>query len=84
MTVGAGLVGGEPTLFWLIIPGDIRYLKQFWQVTMAVTNLGSHATTFTNGAAKLDLPDGLSLAPTATPSRPSPPSRTFPAARRRT
>lgn len=67
MSVGAAVVGDEPTLFWLLIPGEARYLKQFWEVTMGVTNLGSGATTFTGGEASLLLPDGLSLAPTATP-----------------
>ncbi len=67
VSVSAELVGDEPTLFWLIIPGEIRYLKQFWEVTMAVTNLGSGGTTFTNGQANLALPSRREPRPTATP-----------------
>jgi PKD repeat protein len=54
----------EPTLFWLLVPGETRYLKQFWSVTMAVTNLGGQTTSFVNGSATIDLPPGVSLAPT--------------------
>jgi Ca2+-binding RTX toxin-like protein len=51
----------------MIIPGRVKFLKEFFQVSMAVTNLADEPFTFTNGKGTLQLPDGLSLAPTATP-----------------
>jgi hypothetical protein len=65
--VFAEIVDDEPNLFFLIIPGEVRYLKQFWEVTMAVANVSPRSVTFTNGSAQLQLPTGLSLAPTSTP-----------------
>ena len=59
---------GEPTILWMIIPGEAQWLKEFFSIQMVVTNLASSSFTLTNGQATLgDLPDGLSLAPTGTP-----------------
>ena len=60
-------VNDQPHIFWMIIPGKARFLKEFFDVGMAVTNLtdASDPFTFENGNATLQLPDGLSLAPTA-------------------
>ena len=49
----------------MIIPGKARFLKEFFDVGLAVTNLADAPFTFENGNATLQLPDGLSLAPTA-------------------
>lgn len=57
----------QPTILWLVIPGKARWLKEFFDVRLIVTNLASEAFTFENGEATLgQLPRGLSLAPTAT------------------
>ncbi|HVL95945.1 MAG TPA: PKD domain-containing protein, partial [Solirubrobacteraceae bacterium] len=58
------IVEDEPTIFWLTIPGKAGMLKEFYSVGMAVTNLASAPFKFTGGKASLDIPDGLSLAPT--------------------
>ncbi len=60
-------VGGEPTAMILLIPGEAKWLKEFFDVQMAVVNLAPAGFTFTDGAATLDVPLGLSLAPTPTP-----------------
>jgi Ca2+-binding RTX toxin-like protein len=65
--VSADIIEDTPNLFFLVIPGETRYLKQFWEVTMAVTNLGSPSLSFVGGSAQLSLPAGLSLAPTDEP-----------------
>ena len=59
-------VGGEPTAMILRIPGQAKWLKEFFDVQMAVVNLAPAGFTFTDGAATLDIPPGLSLAPTPT------------------
>ncbi|MDT7781567.1 MAG: hypothetical protein QOC99_4079, partial [Acidobacteriota bacterium] len=50
----------EHTERWIIIPGDIRILKQFWDVTVFVKN-STTATTFNNVTAALNVPSGLAL-----------------------
>ena len=60
-------IGGEPTAMILRIPGQAKWLKEFFDVQMAVVNLAPAGFTFTDGAATLDIPPGLSLAPTPTP-----------------
>jgi PKD repeat protein len=60
-------MGGEPTAMILRIPGQAKWLKEFFDVQMAVVNLAPAGFTFTDGAATLDIPPGLSLAPTPTP-----------------
>ena len=75
-TVGCFLLGGhyfypsvqyvedQPILQWLVIPVKATWLKEFFDVTLIVQNL-TEGFTFTEGSATLDLPAGLSLAPTA-------------------
>jgi flagellar hook assembly protein FlgD len=60
--------GGEPALLWMIIPGEAHWLKEFFRVTMMVTNLAPSPFSLDNGSITLGhLPNGLSLAPTALP-----------------
>ncbi len=56
------MVGGEPQLIWMIIPGKAQWLKQFFDVQMVIDNLAPTGFTFTPGEATLNLPTGLSLA----------------------
>ena len=60
-------IDGEPTLVFLIIPVKASWLKEFFEVTMVVANLASKGFAFTDGAATIDLPAGVSLAPTSDP-----------------
>ena len=57
-------------IIWLVIPGEARWLKEFFEVRMVVSNLAPQPFEFEAGTASLDaLPDGLSLAPTAEPQQ---------------
>ena len=58
---------GVPLLQWLILPARLGFLKEFFQVSMVVQNLAGPEFTLKDGSASLDLPPGLSLAPTSTP-----------------
>ena len=63
-----GYVGSTPTVLWMVIPGCAKWLKEFFDVRVVVSNLGSSAFSFQHGTASLGtLPAGLSLAPTAVP-----------------
>ncbi|MET7396462.1 PKD domain-containing protein [Dactylosporangium sp. NPDC005572] len=57
----------QPVVQWLVIPGRAKFLKEFFDVSLIVQNLAPAGFTFTQGSATLDLPGGLSLAPTAEP-----------------
>jgi PKD domain/Bacterial Ig domain/Carboxypeptidase regulatory-like domain len=56
-----------PILEALKIPGKASFLKEFFSVEMLVQNLAGPGISLTHGKASLQLPAGLSLAPTATP-----------------
>ena len=61
---------GEPSILWMIIPGQAQWLKEFFDVKMVVSNLTPTGSgfSFDNGTISLgSLPNGLSLAPTANP-----------------
>jgi hypothetical protein len=60
----------DPVMAWLIIPGEARFTKQFFELSAIITNTSSTEFTFTDGTATLDLPAGLSLAPTGDPQDP--------------
>ena len=61
-------VASQPSIVWMVVPGQAKWLKEFLDVRLLVSNLASPAFTFENGKASLgDLPSGLSLAATATP-----------------
>ena len=57
----------EPTVQWLVIPGEAKFLKEFFEVQMIIQNLAPPAFTLDSGSATLQVPSGLSLAPTSTP-----------------
>jgi 5-hydroxyisourate hydrolase-like protein (transthyretin family) len=61
------MVNGQPMIEWLTIAGQASVLKQFFAVDMVIQNLGGSPVELDNGSATLNLPDGLSLAPTANP-----------------
>lgn len=63
---GAG--GRGPSIVWLV-SAKSAFLKEFFEVSLTVTNLAPDPFTFTEGSATLSLPAGLSLAPTARPQR---------------
>ena len=58
-------VGDNLSVFWMIVPAKATWLKEFFQVTLLVQNISPPAFTLTDGSATLNLPAGLSLAPTA-------------------
>jgi flagellar hook assembly protein FlgD/lysophospholipase L1-like esterase len=57
-------VGGEPVIQWLVLPIRASFLKEFFEVKMVIENLTT-GIDFSPGSATLELPTGLSLAPTA-------------------
>ena len=67
-TPSVDYVDGQPVIQWLILPVRASFLKEFFQVEMLVQNL-TGGFTFAQGAAELNLPRGLSLAPTGTPQQ---------------
>lgn len=56
---------GTPLLTTLVIPFRASWLKEFFDVSMTVANLADPGFTLTGGAATIELPAGLTLAPTA-------------------
>ena len=63
-TVSPGVAGQPPFINYLVIPGKAKFLKEFFEVKMVVNNLAPTGFTFTEGRGTLELPSGLSLAPT--------------------
>lgn len=59
--------GGAQAVQWMIIPVKGSWLKEFFEVRMVVQNLAADPFQFTEGEATLNLPEGLSLAPTSRP-----------------
>ena len=76
---GAGPVGQ-----YLIIPGEARFLKEFFDVSLVVQNLTSAPFAFEDGSASLGIPAGLTLAPTATRQQVEQPVENIPAGESRT
>lgn len=54
-----------PLLSALVIPFRATFLKEFYDVSMVVSNLASPGFELRNGEASIELPSGMSLAPTA-------------------
>jgi flagellar hook assembly protein FlgD/PKD repeat protein len=66
-TVSTSYVHDQPQLVWLVMPGKASWLKEFFSVQMMVSNLAAPAFVLDQGSARLEVPAGLSLAPTAAP-----------------
>ncbi len=68
---GGSVVGGDtdghPYIEWLTMNGQASALKQFFNVALTVTNLSPEPFDITGGSATLEIPGGLSLAPTSNP-----------------
>jgi 5-hydroxyisourate hydrolase-like protein (transthyretin family) len=60
------VVEGHPLITWLVLQGQVTTLKQFFSVNLVVDNLSEEPFELSDGSATLDIPPGLSLAPTAT------------------
>ena len=54
----------RPTIAYLVIPGEARWLKEFFEVSLLLENTADPEFVITNSRATLKLPDGLALAPT--------------------
>lgn len=63
VTMAVHLVDDKPEILWLIVPGKAKWLKEFFQVQMLVTNLAPDPFNLDQGTATLTLPEGLALAP---------------------
>jgi fibronectin type 3 domain-containing protein len=55
----------QPTLAYLVIPGEAHWLKEFFNVGLSLQNTADPQFVIDNSSATLQLPDGLSLAPTS-------------------
>ncbi len=66
-SVSAANVNGHRVLQWLVLHGTASIIKQFYDVNMVITNLSEEPFTLSKGQATLNLPDGMSLAPTTEP-----------------
>lgn len=55
-----------PTVYYLVIPGEARWLKDFFEAGLTMTNTSEEGTPFvvTDASATLNIPDGLTLMPT--------------------
>jgi RHS repeat-associated protein len=62
-----GIVEGKPLIQWLILRGKASVLKQFFEVSEVVQNLSPEPFKLSAGSATLNVPPGMSFAPTATP-----------------
>jgi RHS repeat-associated protein len=62
------IVENHPIIQWLIFSGKAAMVKQFFEVSMVVQNLSTEEPfSLTEGTATLNLPAGMSLAPTSQP-----------------
>jgi hypothetical protein len=57
----------EPILSELVIPFKATFLKEFYEVSLIVQNLAEPGFDLTEGTASIDVPGGMSLAPTVKP-----------------
>ena len=60
-------VDGAPLLSSLVIPFRATFLKEFYDVSLIVNNLAPSGFDLRNGSASIEVPGGMSLAPTAKP-----------------
>jgi PKD repeat protein len=56
-----------PVLTSMKLPARATFLKEFYDVTVTVTNFAAPGITLEQGRAAIGVPDGMSLAPTASP-----------------
>ena len=61
------MVDGHPVVVWMGMPVGGGFMKQFFEIKLLVTNLAPSEIRFAGGQATLNLPAGMSLAPTADP-----------------
>ena len=61
---GGGSSGEVPTIYVLKVPMEIQCLKEFFEVRLEIINQSVPEISLDEITAKLNLPDGLSLAPT--------------------
>jgi O-glycosyl hydrolase len=61
------IVEGQPLIQWLVLRGKASVLKQFFEVSQVVQNLSPEPFKLAAGTATLNVPPGMSLAPTTTP-----------------
>ncbi|WP_083878619.1 Ig-like domain-containing protein [Acetivibrio cellulolyticus] len=54
----------RPTIAYLVIPGEARFLKEFFEVQLALENTADPVFVIEQSKAVLTLPDGLALATT--------------------
>ncbi|MBM7573675.1 fibronectin type III domain-containing protein [Aquibacillus albus] len=59
--------GLRPTIAYLVIPAEARWLKEFFEVGLTLENTADAEFILSDSTATLELPNGLSLAPTAEP-----------------
>ena len=57
----------RPTIAYLVIPGEARWLKEFFEVGLTLENTAEQEFVITDSQATLRLPSGLALAPTNEP-----------------
>ncbi len=53
-----------PSIAYLIIPGEARWLKEFFEVSLVMENAAGEGFDITDSEVELKLPEGLVLAPT--------------------
>ncbi len=56
-----------PTIAFMVIPAEARWLKEFFEVALTLTNTASAPFNLSGCLATLNLPEGISLALTAEP-----------------
>ena len=56
------MTAGGPVITW-VLPGEARFLKEFFRVDLVVQNLAPAEFKFTGAQAAINVPPGMSLAP---------------------
>jgi YD repeat-containing protein len=54
----------SPTLFYVYVDGETKWLKEFFNVTLNIKNTADPQFVLTNSNVKLNIPDGLSVVKT--------------------
>jgi fibronectin type 3 domain-containing protein len=57
----------RPTIAYMVIPGEARWLKEFFEVALFLENTAEQQFVIEHSTAELNLPNGLALAPTHEP-----------------